>query len=401
MGYPGDQGKPDVPVPPRDEGPFAPRDEGPGAMPYGNEPFGGPADQTATWTDQPADPAAWGGRPGTDSTRVQDGRVPGEDAPYNSPAPYGSSPESFGSPEPFGSSGPYGPPPSSGSSEPHGAPESFGPSEPYGSPEGLGSPGGVPPGPLPGPDAGGPRPEKRRNMPMIVGAAAVAGLVLVGGGIGLSSMLKDDSEPAAPQSKTATTPPATPTPTQPVLAPVKLQSRTTDPKPLTLKEVFGNGKFKAGKYRYVRTAANAKRGCTDVAGGVTLDKALQKGRCTQALRATYALTTGSLIGTVGVFNLQSETAAKKAVKAAAGKDASLLALPGKGVSKTNGKGEALGTSQARGHYLIMTWVQRPDGKQIASKYHAAVRAFGAQMVKGSNLAVALHYRETEGKPLQR
>src|SRR5690606_10749733 len=43
------------------------------------------------------------------------------------------------------------------------------------------------------------RPEKRRSTPLVIGAAVVAGLVLIGGGIGLSSMLKDDSgEKAAP-----------------------------------------------------------------------------------------------------------------------------------------------------------------------------------------------------------
>ncbi|WP_433474667.1 hypothetical protein ACQPZP_39010 [Spirillospora sp. CA-142024] len=266
----------------------------------------------------------------------------------------------------------------------------------------YGSYEGMPPGPSGGP-SGGPTPHgRRRNLPLIIGGAAVAGILLIGGGVGLSSMLKGDSKPKkTPDQAASTQPKPTPSPTKPVLAPVKLQSRTTDPTPLTLKEVFGKGKFKSGRQKYVRTAVNAKKSCADVVGGTSLEKALKKGRCTQALRATYALSTGSLIGTVGVFNLQNEAAAKKAVKAAGAKDAFLQALPGKGVSKTNGKGEALGTSQVRGHYVIMTWVQRPDGKKISSKYHAAVRVFGTQMVKGSNLALALHYRETEGKPLQK
>ncbi|TDC69974.1 hypothetical protein E1200_06670 [Actinomadura sp. GC306] len=250
--------------------------------------------------------------------------------------------------------------------------------------------------------SGGPeRPRKSRRTPLVIGAAAVAGLVLIGGGIGLSSMLKDDSKAEAKPSQAAATPTPTPSPTQPVLAPVKLKSRTTDPKPLTLREVFGNGKFKARGHNYVRTAANAKKSCAAVVGGRTLEKTLKQGRCTQALRATYALTGGQLIGTVGVFNLETEAAAKKAEKAAAAKDAFLLALPGKGVSKTNGRGEALGTSQARGHYLLMTWVQRPDGKKIPAKHHAAVRVFSTEMVKGSNLVTALNYRETEGQPLQK
>ncbi|MFA1549126.1 hypothetical protein [Actinomadura chokoriensis] len=345
MGYPGDQGKPgDWPLRQPPHTPYGPGAEAP---PYGHDndesPFA-PRDREndgpSPWSDQPA---GWDDQP---TAAWDDEPVAG--------GTFGA--DAFGSPE--------------------GAP--------------------------PGPSGRSAPPERRRNLPLIIGGSAVAGILLIGGGVGLSSMLKDDPEPKAEPTQAASTPAQpTPSPTEPVLAPVKLQSRSTDPKPLTLKEVFGKATFKAGGYKYVRTAVNAKKGCSGVVGGAALEKALKKGRCTQALRGTYALSTGSLIGTVGVFNLENEAAAKAAVKAAAGKNAFLQALPGTGVSKTNGKGEAFGTSQARGHYVIMTWVQRPDGKKVASKYHAAVRVFGAQMIKGSNLALALHYRETEGKPLQK
>ncbi|MGP4024702.1 hypothetical protein [Actinomadura sp. 3N407] len=343
-----------------------PRDAGPGAMPpggeppggpFGGEPFAGPADQTAAWGDEP---------------------VAGD--------PHGSFPPGQFEAGQFEAgqfeAGQFGG-------------DRF--EDPYGPGPGPGPGDGMPPGPSGGP----PPPERRRNLPLIIGGAAAAGLLLIAGGIGLSSVLEGDSEPKGAKTSQAAKPTPTPSPTKPVLAPVKLKSRTTDPKPLTLKEVFGNGKFEARGFKYVRTAANSKKSCTAVVGGTALEKTLKQGDCTQALRATYALTKGQLIGTVGVFNLESEAAAEKAVKAAADKDAFLQALPGKGITKTNGKGEALGTSQARGHYLLMTWVQRPDGKKIAKKYHNAVRTFGAEMVKGSNLALALHYRETEGKPLQR
>jgi hypothetical protein len=370
MGYPGDQGRPGgwppsqqpphTPYGPgaeaapyghdNDEAPFAPRDEGPGTAPF--EPFG-----AGTSGDDRFGAGSYGNDPfGNDSPNKD---TYGDD-------PYGKDP--FGGPAD------------------QTAAWADGPGD------------GVPPAP-----SGGPAPiERRRNMPLVIGGAIVAGLLLIGGGVALSSVLTDDSgsgEAKRPQASASEQPSAAPSPTQPVLAPVKLQSRTTDPTPLTLKEVFGKGKFTSGKHKYVRTAASATKKCTAVVGGAKLDKAIKKGGCTQALRATYALSSGSLIGTVGVFNLENEAAARLAVKAAADKDAFLVALPGKGVSKNNGKGEALGTSEARGHYLVMTWVQRPDGKKIAKKYHAAVRVFGAQLVKGSNLGLALHYRETEGEPL--
>ncbi|WP_141580681.1 hypothetical protein [Actinomadura sp. WMMA1423] len=396
MGYPGDQGKPgDWPprqsphapygpgaeAPPyghdNDEAPFAPRDEGPGAMPGGGEAFGGAGSGNGSFGNDAFGNDSFGGAPygGGGFGGAQGGEASG--GPGEQTAAWSDQPPAWGD-EPV-AGGAYG----------ENAPGEGG----FGSYEGM----------PPGPSGASERPERRRNLPLIIGGAAVAGILLIGGGVGLSSVLKgDDSKPkTAPTQAASKRPQPTPSPTQPALSPVKLQSRATDPAPLTLKEVFGKATFKAGGLKYVRTAVTGKKGCTGVVGGATLAQALKKGRCTQALRATYALSTGSLIGTVGVFNLQTEAAAKKAVKAAAAKDAFLVALPGTGISKNNGKGEALGTSQARGHYVIMTWVQRPDGKKISSKYHAAVRVFGTQMVKGSNLSLALHYRETEGKPLKK
>ncbi|WP_242902989.1 hypothetical protein [Actinomadura terrae] len=444
MGYPGDQGKPGgrPSVPPPHE-PYNPGGDRPEASPYGND-----HDESLFAPRAEAGP----GPSGTDPFGVPDpfGAPGGFNQPGTSGEPSGT--QSFGPPgqsfEPPGQS--FGPPDDPSGPNPFGA-QPFGePEQPFGQPTGAkpfdpadetvaGSPFGVPDSPsgtnafgvpddpsgpqpfapadqpvagqsfgMPGEMPPGGRddqsaPARRRNLPLIIGGAVAAGLVLIGGGVGVASMMKDDPKPkkAAAPSPTASKPQAQASPQMPPLEPVKLKSRATDPKALTLTEVFGKPSFKAGKQKYLRTAVNSKKGCTGVVGGVTLTKTLKRGGCAQALRATYALGTGKLIGTVGVLNLKTEAAAKQAVKAAGNKDAFLQALPGKGVSRTNGKGEALGTSEAFGHYLIMTWVQRPDGKKIDPKYHSVVRAFGAQLVKGSGLSLALHYRETEGKPLQK
>ncbi|WP_030176040.1 hypothetical protein [Spirillospora albida] len=368
MGYPGEQGKTgDWPAQPPYE-PYGPGGRTPEAAPYGDDasPFRPRGDEPVAGGAHGEPGAAYGG---AGSEHVGAG------------AAYG------------GTGGAYG----GADDGPFDADPGAYPPDPYAG-DGFGT------GPYARPGEGRGKPERRRNLPLIIGAAAVAGLVLVGGGIGLSSMLEDDPKPKKPtaQSPSPSAKPTTPaTPSVPPLEPVKLKSRATDPKPLTLSEVFGKKTFKAGKQKYVRTAWNAKRGCTGIVGGAALVTALKKGSCSQALRATYALSNGKLIGTVGVLNLKTEAAAKQAVKAAAAKDAYLRALPGTGITRTNGKGEALGTSEARGHYVVMTWVQRPDGKKIASSYHPVVSAFGAQLVKGSDLAFALAYRETEGKPLQK
>jgi len=253
---------------------------------------------------------------------------------------------------------------------------------------------------MPGPGGGG-MPRERRRLPLIVGGAAAAGLLLVGGGVVLSSMLRDDSSAnAGNASNPARSPAVKASPTQPTLEPVKLKSRATDPSALSLKEAFGKAAFTGSGKKYVRTAWHIHRSCTGAVEGAKLSVAMKRGRCTQVLRATYARRDGLLVGTVGVFNLETEGAAKLAQRAATAKDAFLKPLRGAGYSKTIGRGEALGTAEARGHYLVMTWVQRPDGKRVATKYHSVVSTFGQHLIRGSGLSFALHYRETEGKPFQ-
>lgn len=246
-------------------------------------------------------------------------------------------------------------------------------------------------------------PRSTRRLPLVIGGAVVAGLVLIGGGFAVSSLLSDDSDKGAaasapqPQASQQTASPTPSVSTGPLN--VKLKSRATDPSPLTLKEVFRRESFTIKGKKYVRTAWKHDRDCTKVVNGTKLAATLKKGGCAQVLRATYARSDGLLVGTVGVLNLKTENWAKAAEKAGSGRDAYLQPLPGTGYSKKIGKGAALGTSFVRGHYLIMTWVQRPDGKTIASKYHEVVSNFQQQIILGSNLSKALHYRGIEGKPL--
>ncbi|WP_395109482.1 hypothetical protein [Actinomadura sp. SCN-SB] len=369
MGYPGDQGKPGGwPA------------EGGQASPY-----------DAPWKQDRADltqPASTGAPYRTRQGNGFPG-PPRDDDPYAPPPNVPYSPGgSFRSPGGFGDDT-YGGAYEEGPGMP-------GPNRPD---QGMHGPGMPEPG-MPGPGGGMPR--ERRRLPLIVGGAAAAGLLLVGGGVVLSSMLRDDSSAKAGNASAnpAQSPAVKASPTQPTLEPVKLKSRATDPSALSLKEAFGKAAFTGSGKKYVRTAWHIHRSCTGAVEGAKLSVAMKRGRCTQVLRATYARRDGLLVGTVGVFNLETEGAAKLAQRAATAKDAFLKPLRGAGYSKTIGRGEALGTAEARGHYLVMTWVQRPDGKRVATKYHSVVSTFGQHLIRGSGLSFALHYRETEGKPFQ-
>lgn len=239
------------------------------------------------------------------------------------------------------------------------------------------------------------------RLPLVVGASAVIGLLLIGGGFGVSLLLSDDSEPeSAAVATSEPAPAATPTETPSPPLNAKIQTRATDPEPLTLNEVFGRKSFAAKGVKYVMYTRAASRSCPATVNGAQLVKVLKKAGCTQALRATFARSDGKLVGTVGVLNLRSEKAAKAVERAGAGKDAYLRPLAGKGVTKKIGSGAALGTISVRGHYLVMTWVERPNGKEIPRSQHSAISTFGQQVVLGSNLSKALYYRGIEGKPFR-
>lgn len=253
----------------------------------------------------------------------------------------------------------------------------------------FGTPGGRPPA------------KKRTNLPLIILGSAVAGLLLVGGGFGLSTVLKGDSKPKAK----ATTPAPAPTTSVPTTPPpvkinAKLRSRATDPQPLSLNEIFGKSSFTYKGQKYLRTNRHVTRNCAGTVSGARFSATLKKAGCTQALRATFARRDGKLIGTLGVLNLRTEKAAKATRLAGTSKDTFLKALPGGGVTKKIGQGAALGTVEVRGHYILMTWIQRPDGKTIPAAQHRYVSAFGQQVEFGTNLSRALYYRGLEGKPLR-
>jgi hypothetical protein len=251
------------------------------------------------------------------------------------------------------------------------------------------------------PDDEGRGPSKK---PLIIGAAVAAGVVVIGGGaaLALSSGGGSDKPKAGPTSSQAAAPPPksptanpTPTPTETGKG-QRLASRTTDPTPLTLNEVFKNKKFKAGGRTYVITTRRNDPKCASGVHGTTFRKALVRAGCTQVLRATFS--NGKFIGTIGVLNLKTEAAARAAQKASRPKDAYVLPLPGAGTTSKIGKGLSLTTADSDGHYLIMSWVQYPNGKKIAQSDYSGVTSFVQNATVGSNLRPTLNYRSMVGKP---
>ncbi|MEO5874302.1 MAG: hypothetical protein ABIS86_12735 [Streptosporangiaceae bacterium] len=246
---------------------------------------------------------------------------------------------------------------------------------------------------------------KKSNRTPVLIALGVVGAVLLAV-IGFSLMNNDDEKPASPPATAAggESASAAPKPAQTTVKPAvpttgKIKNRKTDPRPLTFKEVFTKLKFSSGGVSYVMTARSSDN-CTKAVHGVKLLAAMKTGTCTQFLRGTFTTADGKLMGTIGIANLSSSAAAKAAGTAGKAKDAYLVALPAKGATKKIGQGQALGEAQARGHYLLMSWVQLPSGKKIptGSAVYKAAQAFVQNVIVGSNVSPALHARDETGKP---
>ncbi|GAA3444039.1 hypothetical protein [Planomonospora venezuelensis] len=237
----------------------------------------------------------------------------------------------------------------------------------------------------------------RSFLPTFVAIGVV--VVLVAAGIGLALFVgSGDASPATAGSPS-------PTATGPVF-PVKpggefgfAESRATDPHALTLGELFGGRKVRGGSQTYQLTARRADKKCKDAVVGAGLQKALTAGKCTQLMRASFRDASGKIIGTVGVANLKTSSAAAKVVKAVSGKklEEYLKVLPGKdSATKFLGKGEAFAGGWRHGHYAVLVWFQYKDGhlptKSEAKKLNTA--AFG---VADATVTPALESRSLTGK----
>ncbi|HJZ03104.1 MAG TPA: hypothetical protein VJ305_20465, partial [Streptosporangiaceae bacterium] len=133
-------------------------------------------------------------------------------------------------------------------------------------------------------------------------------------------------------------------------------SRSQDPSPLTLAELFPP-QFELDGSSYVRTAANVSKDCTLAVFGANLQAALQSGHCTQVLRASYISGNGSMMGTVGVANLTSSSAAQKAGQTTGTQEIIAPLAAQKGPTSKLGNGTGVVQAEIKGHYLILMWAE--------------------------------------------
>ena len=160
-------------------------------------------------------------------------------------------------------------------------------------------------------------------------------------------------------------------------------TRAEDPEPLTIAGLYPP-QFVLNGASYVRTAASLTKTCSLAVYGTNLQAALQAGHCTQVLRASYISGDGTMMGTVGVINLISSSAAAKAGQAT-GPQEIIAPLAGKkGATSKLGTGTGVVQAEVKGHYLILMWAEFTSLKSPSgSAQRQALEQFAGNLVTGS------------------
>ena len=190
---------------------------------------------------------------------------------------------------------------------------------------------------------------------IIVSAVA---LILVAGAtyVFFTRSHKSPSPAADSRSTTSARPSTDPSPSPALGTWGHIATRALDPAPLSLAELFP-ASFKNGTTSYIRTAQKAKVHCAGALAGSQLTAAVSHAGCTQAMRASYLSSDHKLMGTIGVLNLVTVTAAGRAGKAT-GTTEFVAQLPGaRGLTKNLTKGTGIEAAEVKGHYLVLVWAE--------------------------------------------
>jgi hypothetical protein len=243
---------------------------------------------------------------------------------------------------------------------------------------------------------------RRTKRPGRVLLACGLVLALVAGGAAyfwLSSGHQGAGQAAAVAKQSARTPRQSQTATpSPSLGPWgHIETRAADPLALTLAELFP-GTVSAGGSAYARTVERNGTNCAKAVIGAALQSAVKQGKCSQVMRASYLSGNSKVMGTIGVLNLISVTAAEKSGKAAGGGDFIDQLPAAKGPARHLTKGTGLEETEIKGHYLVMVWAEFANLHAPKTKgQRLELEAFCNRLIQNTaNLSLAS--RLVTGKP---
>ena len=124
--------------------------------------------------------------------------------------------------------------------------------------------------------------------------------------------------------------------------------------------------------------------CSLAVYGADLQAALQSGHCTQVLRASYISGDGTMMGTVGVVNLITSSAAQKAGQVTGPQEIIAPLSAKKGPTSKLGHGTGVVQAEIKGHYLILMWAEFTNLKSPSGPaQRQALEQFAANLVTGS------------------
>jgi hypothetical protein len=160
-------------------------------------------------------------------------------------------------------------------------------------------------------------------------------------------------------------------------------TRAEDPVPLTLAELYPP-RFTFNGSSFLRTAASVTKNCTTAVYGTQLQRALQSGHCTQVLRASYISGGGTMMGTIGVVNLSTASAAQTAGQATGPEEIIAPLSSQKGPTSKLGTGTGVVQAEIKGHYLILIWAEFTNLKSPSTAaQRQLLEQFAANLVTGS------------------
>ncbi|WP_165959067.1 hypothetical protein, partial [Actinomadura sp. KC345] len=147
-----------------------------------------------------------------------------------------------------------------------------------------------------------------------------------------------------------------------------IASRRADPGPLTIGEVFPSSAAKLsvpdGEVRVTLRAKRLDGDCAAAVWGATVGQVLGEGGCTQAARGIYSGGEDGYALAVAVFNLAGSKEAGRFVATLEDTIGSGFVRPLEAPAPLDGFGRGFGMARglAMGHFAVVTWAQRMDGK---------------------------------------
>jgi hypothetical protein len=235
-----------------------------------------------------------------------------------------------------------------------------------------------------------------RPVSAVLAVCAVVVVAIAAGAFLLHAAEHQSTPPTADRSAAApSTAAASPSPTLGQFG--HIASRTADPLPLTVAQLFPD-RFTTGGVVFSRTTSEPKGTCASAVIGTALQAAVPAKLCSQVVRASYLATAEKAMGTIGVLNLSTAATAAHAGHAAdTGDFISQLKGPS-GPTRALGQGAGLEEAATKGHYLILIWAQFINSASPKSPaQQAQLKTFMTQLFD-ETANVSLSNRMVSGTP---